>query len=79
MGASSELFLRLTEREYFEIPQSIRESHLSSKIVSSDRNDWAENMKDEQFSTLYNIISEAKKQLSEREYQLREERREINK
>ena len=56
MGASSELFLRMTEEEYFSIPEDIRQRHLS-----------------------YKTLKETKKCLSEREFQLREERRKINK
>jgi hypothetical protein len=79
MGANKELFLRMTEEEYFLIPQSIRESHLSSKITSEEKGDWAENMKDKTFSDLSKTLKETKKCLSEREYQLREKRRKINK
>lgn len=75
MGANSELFIRITEEEYFSIPQQIREIHLSSKIVSEEKSDFFENMKDKTFSDLYRTIKETKKYLSEREFQLREERR----
>lgn len=75
MGGNSELFLRMTEQEYFNIPEEIRQSHLSSKIVSEEKSDWAENMKDKVFSDLSKTIKETKKHLSEREFQLREERR----
>ena len=75
MGANSELFIRITEEEYFSIPQQIREIHLSSKIVSEEKSDFFENMKDKTFSDLYRTIKETKKHLSEREFQLREERR----
>lgn len=77
MSRSSELFLRMTEEEYFSIPQSIRESHLSSKIVSEEKGDWNENMKDPVFAQSYKAIKEEKKRLSEREFQLREERRKV--
>ena len=36
-------------------------------------------MKDEQYSILYGAVKIGKKQLSEREYQLREERRKTSK
>ena len=75
MGANSELFIRITEEEYFSIPHQIREIHLSSKIVSEEKSDFFENMKDKTFSDLYRTIKETKKHLSEREFQLREERR----
>ncbi len=75
MGASSELFLRMTESEYFLIPQEIRERHLSSKIISEEKSDWSENMKDVFYEMTYNKIKVLKKELSEREFQLRENRR----
>jgi hypothetical protein len=78
MGANSELFLRMTEQEYFNIPEEIRERHLRSKIVSEEKGDWSENMKDKTFSDLSLTIKETKKHLAEREFQLREERRNIN-
>lgn len=77
MSRSSELFLRMTEEEYFLIPQSIRESHLSSKIVSEEKSDWDENMKDKIYSDFYKTLKETKKCLSEREFQLREQRRKL--
>ena len=75
MAANSELFLRMSEEYYFEIPEDIRENYLRSKIVSEEKSDWIENMKDETFSNLSKTLKETKKHLSEREYQLREERR----
>lgn len=77
MSANSELFLRMTEQEYFDIPEIIRQRHLSSKIVSEEKSDWVENMKDKVFSDLSKTIKETKKHLSEREFQLREERRKL--
>ena len=75
MAANSELFLRMSEGYYFEIPEDIRENYLRSKIVSEEKSDWNENMKDETFSNLSKTLKETKKHLSEREYQLREDRR----
>jgi len=77
MGASSELFLRMTESEYFLIPQEIRERHLSSKIISEEKSDWSENMKDVFYEMTYNKIKVLKKELSEREFQIRENRRKL--
>lgn len=79
MGSSKELFIRMSEEEYFRIPSEIRTAHLSSKITSEEKGDWAENMKDTDFALLYKGVKTAKSYLSEREYQLREERRKINK
>jgi len=74
MESNRELFLRMSEEEYFRIPSEIRTKHLSSKITSEEKGDWAENMKDKTFSDLTKTIRETKKHLSEREFQLREER-----
>ncbi len=79
MGSSKELFIRMSEEEYFRIPSEIRTAHLSSKITSEEKGDWAENMKDNDFALLYKGVKTAKSYLAEREYQLREERRKINK
>jgi len=78
MGANSELFLRMTEEEYFLIPEDVRQRHLSSKITSEEKSDWTENMKDKTYSDFYKTLKETKKCLSEREFQLREERRKLN-
>ena len=78
MGASKELLLRMTEEDYLRIPEEIRSRHLSSKRVDSENNDWAENMKDEHFARLYNESKAVKKNLEERQFQLREERRKNN-
>jgi len=75
MGANNELFLRITEEEYFLIPEEIRQKHLSSKITSEEKGDWNENMKDETFNMFYQESKRFKKLLSEREFQLREQRR----
>ena len=75
MGASKELFIRMSEEEYFLIPADIRRSFLSSKVVSEEKGDWAQNMEDVYFAMLYKKSKLAKKELAEREYQLRELRR----
>lgn len=75
MGASSDVFLRMTEEHYLSIPEDIRMCFLSSKRVDSERGDWSENMTDEYYSKLYNSIKSDKKSLEEREFQLRENRR----
>ena len=49
--------------------------YLSSKRVDEEKQDWFENMKDKTFSDIYGTIKELKKDLSEREFQLRELRR----
>lgn len=50
-------------------------SFLSAKRVDEEKGDWFENMKDKTFSDIYGTIKELKKDLSEREFQLRELRR----
>jgi len=79
MRSNRDVFLRMSEEHYMSIPEDIRSSYLSSKRVDEEKSDWAENMKDEQYSIFYGAVKIGKKQLAEREYQLREERRKINK
>lgn len=78
MQSNREVFLRMSEEHYMSIPEDIRSSYLSSKRVDEEKGDWSENMKDEQYSIFYGAVKIGKKQLAEREYQLREERRKIN-
>ena len=77
MESNREVFLRMSEEHYLTIPSQVRESFLSDKRVDEEKGDWSENMRDEQFSIIYGALKITKKQLSEREYQLREERRKI--
>jgi len=78
MGQSSEVFLKMTESEYNEIPFEIKERYLNSKNYTRNVNDWAENMEDELYKKLYNDSKKLKKQLEQREYELRETRRKNN-
>lgn len=75
---SKEIFIKMREQEYNEIPNEIKERYFNSKNVTSETNDWAENMKDDTYSSLYAQSKKLKKQLEERQYQLREERRANN-
>lgn len=77
MESNREVFLRMSEEHYLSVPFEIRESFLASKRIDEEKGDWSENMKDTVFANLYKTIKETKKHLSEREYQLREERRKI--
>ena len=61
MGATNEIFLRMREQEYLEIPAEIREKFLSSKRVDEYKGDWAENMLDKNFETAYLKLKKAKK------------------
>lgn len=72
---SKEIFIKMREEEYNEIPNEIKERYFHSKNVTTETNDWAENMKDDTYSRLYAQSKKLKKQLEERQYQLREERR----
>lgn len=79
MGASKDIFLRMREEEYTEIPQEIKEKYLNSKNVTKVTHDWEENMEDELYNKLYNEKKKVQKELEEREYYLREKRRKNNK
>lgn len=75
MGLSKDVLIRMKEEEYAFIPNEIKEMYFNSKNVTTETNDWAENMKDECYAKLYKQSKDIKKQLSEREFQLREARR----
>lgn len=75
MGATKDVVIRMKEEEYSIIPNEFKERYFNSKNVSIETNDWAENMKDEMYSSLYKQKKYIQKQLEEREYQLRENRR----
>lgn len=79
MQSNREVFLRMSEEHYMTIPNGVRESFLSDKRVDEEKGDWPENMKDTDFALLYKGVKTAKSYLAEREFQLREERRKINK
>jgi len=75
MSASKDLFLRLSEEEYFSIPEPIRQTHLNSKIYSESVNDFDELMQDETYLRLYKEKKQITADLNERQYQLRENKR----
>lgn len=72
---SKEVFIKMREEEFNEIPNEIKERYFNSKNISKEVNDWELNMQDDMYKKLYNDSKKAKKLLEEREYQLREERR----
>jgi len=78
MGQSSELFLRMSEKEYMEIPELIREVYLRDKIYNQSAHDFKELMQDEAYAELYAKKKEISKHLDERQYQLRENKRNGN-
>lgn len=75
MGATKDVLIRMREEEYNFIPNEIKEMYFNSKNITVEVNDWSENMKDELYSKLYKQSKEIKKQLEERQFQLRELRR----
>lgn len=75
MGASKNVFISMREEEYNLIPYEIKEMYFNSKNVTKEINDFDENMKDSLFCELYKQKRKISKQLEEREYQLREQRR----
>ena len=75
MESNREVFLRMSEEEYLLIPHEVRQSHLGSKRIDSESSDWIENMKDDLFAELYKQKKAKDKELKERQYQLREARR----
>lgn len=72
---SKEVFIKMREEEFNEIPNEIKERFFNSKNISKEVNDWELNMQDDMYKRLYNESKKAKKLVEEREYQLREERR----
>jgi len=78
MGVTSEMIIRMKEEDYFKIPSKIREQHLSSKIVSPELNDWNELMLDETYAKLYKQKKSISKDLEQRAYDLREQKRNNN-
>jgi len=75
MSSSKDLFLRMSEQEYLEVPESIRKSHLNAKIYSESVQDFDELMQDETYSRLYKEKKKITAELNERTYQLRENKR----
>jgi len=74
MQSNREVFLRMSEEYYMSIPNEIRMVYLSSKRVDEEKSDWSENMKDPIFEKLNSQLKKSKQWISEREFQLREER-----
>ena len=78
MQSNREVSLRMSEEYFLELNER-EKGNLHQFRVDEEKSDWSENMKDETFCNFYKTIKETKKHLSEREYQLRENRRKINK
>ena len=75
MGASSELLIRMKEEDFYSIPHEIRQQYLQSKMVTPELNDWNELMNDELYSKLYKQKKQVSKDLEQRAYDLREQKR----
>jgi hypothetical protein len=75
MASSKTLFLKYREDEYLEIPPPVREAYMTSHIYREDIGDFDQNIQDPVFANLYEKKKEATKNLDQREYELREERR----
>jgi len=78
MGQSSELMIRMKEEEFYSIPHEIRQTYFQSKMVTPELNDWAELMQDEVYKALYQMKKKVSKDLDNRAYELREQKRKIN-
>jgi len=78
MGASKNVFISMREEEYNLIPYEIKEMYFNSKNVTKEIDDFDENMKDSLFCELYKQKRKISKQLEDRAYQLREQRRRKN-
>lgn len=75
MGANKDLFIRMSEQEYMNIPKDIRERHLVSKVYSESVTDFSELMQDPLYAKLYKQKKDISRQLDERQWQLRENKR----
>ena len=77
MGATKELLIRMSEQEFYRMPENVR-GYLQSKMVTPEMNDWSELMEDELYASLYKSKKKVTKDLDQRAYDLREQRRKIN-
>lgn len=65
----------MSEEHYLSIPSDITQTFLADKIYSESLNDFDELMQDETYRNLHKTYKETKKELEERAYQLRENKR----
>lgn len=72
---SKDLFFRMQEQEYLDIPQEVRETYLSSKLSGSDTKDHDELMKDENYKKFYLDYKKAKITFEDYKFFLREKLR----
>lgn len=78
MGASKDLLIRMREEEYYAIPHEIRQTYFQTKMVTPELNDWNELMNDELYAKLYKEKKKVSKDLEQRAYDLREQKRKVN-
>ena len=62
---SKDLFFKMTESEFLQVPQEIRERHFSSKNVNKESFDFSELMKNETYKDLYNLQKKVTADLSD--------------
>ena len=78
MGASNELMIRMQEQEFYSIPSEIRERYFNSKMITPELGDWSELMQDETYAKLYKEKKKVSKDLEQRAFDLREQKRNNN-
>lgn len=76
MQSNREVSLRMSEEHFLELNEREKGS-LHQFRTDEEKSDWSENMNDVYYAMTYKKIKVLKKELSEREFQLRENRRKI--
>lgn len=74
---SKDLFLRMSEEYYLNIPEDVRERFIRDKVYGQSDDDFDELMKYPDFKKAYENNKESKKQLEEIKYKIREQWRGI--
>jgi len=75
MSGNSTLFLKMSEQDFMQIPDGVRQAHLADKVYQQEDNDFDELMKDEHYRKLYKAKKTASKELTNHTHFLREQRR----
>ena len=68
----------MTEEEFYRVPSEIRQQHFNHKMITPELSDWSELMNDELYNQLYRLKKKASKDLEQRAFDLREQRRKVN-
>jgi len=71
MGASSELFLKMSSEYYLSIPDNIKNEYLADKIYSESLNDYSELIRDKEYKSLVSAKKKLNKALDNRKDFLR--------